>query len=200
MTKQNKKTLQTIAKKTMTKRAVTKAQPTKTEKAPEKTVDFKTALHDTGDLRRALRLTKKQRAEYLHRLMATHKSDLLEIATRLGVGMLAPDNNPLKSDIAKIKTIGGNSKPADMTTARMVYATALAYLNRDSDAGFSRVFPTGLFLENGILQRLFNAGLIKSAGGENEKQSFTFTEKAKNIITDSGLLKLEKQAIERGLI
>lgn len=199
MTKQNKKTIKTKTLQTTAKKT---AQPTKTEKAPaeQKTVDFKTALHDTGDLQRALRLTKKQRAEYLQKLMTAHKNDLMQIAQRLGIGTLAPDNNPLKSDIAKIKTISGNSKPADMTTARMVYATAIAYLNRDSDTGFARVFPTGLFLENGILQRLYNAGIIKSNGGENEKQTFTFTERAKNIITDAGLLKLEKTAIDGGLL
>jgi len=197
MKKENKKTIKTIKTKTAQPKA---GKPTEKAPAEKKTVDFKTALKDTGDIRQALRLSRQQRRAYLEKLMTAHKSDLMQIAQRLGVGTLAPDNNPLKSDIAKIKTIQGNSKPADMMTARMVYATAIAYLNRDSDAGFARVFPTGLFLENGILQRLFNAGLIKSNGGENEKQTFTFTERAKNIITDAGLLKLEKQAIDGGLI
>ena len=200
MKKQNKKTLQTTAKK-QNKKAVANIQPTKTEKAPaQKAVDFKTALRDTGDLQKALKLSKKQRAEYLQKLMETSKAELESISQRLGVGKCS-DLNPLKADYTKIETIRGNNKGyTHSITARMVYGLILCYLNRDTDSGFSRIFPTGLYLDKGLLNRLYNSDYIKSKGGENEKQTFTFTDKCKHIITDKQLLNLEKTAIEGGLL
>ena len=61
MKKETKKTLKTIKTKTAQQKA---GKPTEKAPAEKKTVDFKTALHDTGDLRQALRLSKAQRAEY----------------------------------------------------------------------------------------------------------------------------------------
>lgn len=187
--KQNKKTLQTVAKKTVKKETA----PAEEKKA----VDFKTMMHSNPeDIKTALRLTREQRKAYLKSIMANYGEELRAIAERLGVGTVS-ELNPLKGDYTKIETIKGNNKGiVQSPTARMVYGLILCYLNRETDKSFARIFPTGLYLDKGLLNRLYNAEMIKSNSGEQEKQTFLFTDKCNYILKDSALLKLEQKMID----
>ena len=184
MTKQNKKTIKTQTKKQNKKTLQTIA---KKETAP---------AEDPEDIKKALRLTREQRRAYLKSIMADYGEELRAIAERLGVGTVS-ELNPLKGDYTKIETIKGNNKGINHSiTARMVYGLILCYLNRETDKSFARVFPTGLYMDKGLLNRLYNAEYIKSNGGEQEKQTFTFTDRCNYILKDSGLLKLEQKMID----
>ena len=109
---------------------------------------------------------------------------------------------PLKSDLAKIKTIlPFENKTRDVLSPRMITALCIAFLNRDDDAGFSRIFPCGLFLENGCLTDLLTGGFIKSKAGENEKQAFSFCmDKIGGLFKSSEYLAIEKKAIDSGIV
>lgn len=109
---------------------------------------------------------------------------------------------PLKSDLAKLATITPfENKKRDTLSPRMATALIIAFLNRDSDSGFSRVFPSGLFLENGCLTDLLTGGYIKSEKGENEKQSFIFNfQKIGGLFKDSVFLALEKKMVDSDIL
>lgn len=203
---QSKKALQTIAKKPNQKAE---------KKQEQKTMDFKIALKESGDIAKALKITREQRRAYAKQFFTMENIQALyNIASRLGtVGTfgrtgkpytaeLLASNNPVKTDLAKINTIDTpfNNKPRYNLTARQIFAILTAYLLRDSDSGFSRILPTGLFLENGVLRDLITSGYLTNQGGENTSQRFGFTDKLKHILTDKETLSLENKLAEGGLI
>jgi len=188
-------------KKQNTKKAVIKKAPIKKaeKQAPEK-ADFKIILKDTGDIKKALLKTKKERADYKRRLFGADTLAVIEsLANKYGYSGRAYDikaSFPCKSDIAKIETISPfTNKSRDTLSPRMVAGLLMAYLLRDTEKGFFRVFPNGLFLENGILKDLLTGGFLKSEKGENEKQFFTFT----NKIPDGLFKNTEIANLEKGL-
>lgn len=208
----------------MTKKQIKKTQSTKqaknTKKAVEKkteqkAVDFKIALKESGDIKKALKMTREQRRAYAKQFFTMENTQALyNIASRLGTigtfgrtgkpytAELLASNNPVKTDLQKINTIDTpfNNKPRYNLTARQIFAILTAYLLRDSDDGFNRILPTGLFLENGVLRDLITSGYLKNAGGKDTEQKFLFTEKLKHILTDKETLSLENKLAEGGLI
>ena len=145
-------------KKQNTKKAVIKKAPIKKAdtQAPEKK-DFKILLKDTGDIKQALLKTKKERADYKKRLFGADTLATIEsLANKYGYSGRAYDikaSFPCKSELAKISTITPfENKNRDTLSPRMVAGLLMAYLLRDTEKGFFRVFPNGLFLENGILK------------------------------------------------
>ena len=169
-------------------------------------VDFKIALKENpDDIKKALKKSRQARLAYADRLFtAENKKTISDIATRLGAGCKSYDVDasfPCKVDLAKLKTIESfKNKKRENTTCRMVAGLLIGYLLRDSESGFGRVFPNGLFLENGVLTDLMTADLIKSESGENEKQRFLFTKKADYILKDKAVASLETALATADLI
>lgn len=194
------KTIKTI-KKQNTKKAVIKKADTQ---APKK--DFKIILKESGDIKKALKDTKAMRADYKKRLFGADTLATIEsLANKYGYSGRAYDikaSFPCKSDIAKIETIRPfTNKSRDTLSPRMVAGLVMAYLLRDTEKGFLRVFPNGLFLENGILKDLLTGGFVKSEKGENEKQAFSFTDKIPDgLFKNKDLLTLEKSLAGADLI
>ena len=137
---------------------------------------IESALRKTRDLRRAF-LTE---SVFLRRDFG---DALTRLATRFGASYKGGAYDfrasyPLKSDLARLATIRPfANKTRDHLTPRMIAALALAYLNRDRDDGFARVFANGLFLENGALTDLLTGGFIKDDGGDGARQRFAFDKK-----------------------
>lgn len=219
MTKQNKKTLTkkaTATKKTIDKKVDKKTIANDCKKAPEqKAVDFKTEYKKSGDVMQALRLTREQRRAYAKQFFSMDNiTALYNIASRLGtVGTfgrtgkpytaeLLASNNPVKTDLAKINTIDTpfNNKPRYNLTARQIFAILTAYFLRDEEKSFSRILPTGIFLENGVLRDLITSGYLTNQGGENTAQRFGFTDKLNFIFNDKMTKTLEDTLAEGGLI
>lgn len=184
-------------KMTNTKKATTKKENKKA--AAEKVKSFLEYTQDGKTTQEALNLTRMIREKF--RQEAYMKGDnatmIQAIANRWGYSRTQYDflaSFPLKSDIAKIRTIAPfENKTRETLTARMAAAIVIAYLNRETDDTFYRVFPSGLFLENGCLTDLITGGYIKHKDGEEEKQSFSFAmEKIKNIIQSKEYKALEK--------
>jgi len=195
MTKQNKKTTET------------KKQ---NKKETAKKENIKTFLEYTasGDsIIIALNKTKTARRIFLEKHYKT--TDFIKavesLANKYGYSRNRYDflaSYPLKSDLAKIRTIAPfKDKQRETTTPRMITALVIAYLNRESDNGFNRIFPSGLFLENGCLTDLLTAGLIKTEKGENEQQSFLFVkDKFQSLFKDKTLATLENTLANAGTI
>lgn len=100
---------------------------------------------------------------------------------------------PLKAELDKIRTIAPfENKTRDTLSPRMVAALVIAYLNRDTDDTFARVFPCGLFLENGCLTDLLTGGYIATKTGAEEKQTFNFTKKASFLFNTKEYRTLEQ--------
>lgn len=198
--KNTKKAIKT--KKADIKKATIKKADTQ---APEKKT-FKVILKESGDIKKALKDTKKERADYKKRLFGADTLATIEsLANKYGYSGRAYDikaSFPCKSDIAKIETIAPfTNKSRDTLSPRMVAGLLMAYLLRDTDKGFLRVFPNGLFLENGILKDLLTGGFVKSEKGENEKQAFSFTNKIPDgLFKNKDLLTLEKSLAGADLI
>lgn len=197
MTKQNKKTIKT-------KQAPKQAKNTKQASKPE-SVSFAIALKNSpDDIRGALKKSKAQRKEYHKKLFAPDTLAKIEsIANRLGQGGKAYDikaSFPCKTDLAKIQTITPfENKNRTQASPRMIASLLIAFLNRE-DGGFNRIFPSGLFIENGALKDLLTGGFIQSKGGIEEKQAFTFGKQSAWIFKDKEVLTLEKALIEGGLL
>lgn len=195
MTKQNKKT---TATKKENKKATAKKEKQKT---------FLEYTQGGDSILQALRKTATARRIFLE--ANYKKADFIKavesLANKYGYSKQHYDflaSYPLKSDLAKIRTIAPfKDKKRDTTTPRMITALVIAYLNRESDNGFCRVFPSGLFLENGCLTDLLTAGLIKAEKGENEQQAFLFVkDKLQQLFNDKTLLSLESTLAEAGTI
>lgn len=184
----------------------TKKQNTKaTKKESKKTFleytkagdSIKTALHKTATARHVFLEKHYKASEFIKAVES--------LANKYGYSKQKYDflaSYPLKSDLAKIHTIAPfENKKRELATPRMITALVIAYLNRDTDAGFSRIFPSGLFLENGCLTDLLTAGLIKAEKGENEQQAFLFVkDKMQQLFNDKTLLSLESTLAEQGTI
>lgn len=203
MTKQIKKT--NTNKKT--NKAQTKGKQTQKGQAPKQAPEsFAVALKQTaGDTKKALSLTKAQRKEYANRLFSKPILCLLEnIANRKGQGGKAYSitaSFPCKSDLAKLDTIRVfDTKARHNITPRQITALVIAYLMRDSDTGFSRIFPNGLFLENGCLKDLLTGGFITDKGGQGVDQRFGFVDSLKWIFEDPQIQSLEHDLINEDLI
>lgn len=201
MTKQNKKIIKTIK----TKQAP-KGKQAKKEQAPKQAPEsFAIALkQSSGDIMQALKQSKQARKEYHKKLFAPDTLKAIEsIANRLGQGGKGYDiqaSFPCKTDLAKIKTITPfENKSRTQASPRMIASLLIAYLNRE-DGGFNRIFPNGLFIENGALKDLLTGGFIQSKGGENERQRFTFGKQSDWLFNDKGVLALENTLIEGGLL
>lgn len=190
----------------------TKKQNTqKTKKAtPAKKETQKSFLEytqDGDDIKTALKKTKAFRRIFLNKHYT--QKDFCDIMGRLankyGYSKKTYDflaSYPLKSDLAKIATITPfENKKRDTLTPRMATALFIAFLNREDDKGFHRVFPSGLFLENGCLTDLLTGGWIATDTSEEEKQAFTFNfQKIGGMFKDSAFLDLEKKMIEESII
>lgn len=155
----------------------------------------------------ALKKTKATRHVFLkkHYTNPEFVKEMGTLANKYGYSKKAYDfmaSYPLKDDLAKIKTITPfENKKRDTLSPRMATALFIAFLNRDDDATFSRVFPSGLFLENGCLTDLLTGGFIQSKQGENEKQTFVFNmKKIGGLFKASQFLKLEKAMAESNAI
>lgn len=109
---------------------------------------------------------------------------------------------PLKADLRKIATIRPfEDKKRDSLSPRMACGLLIAYFNRESNDSFNRVFPCGLFLENGILTDLMTGGFITAKAGEEEKQTFAFNfQKIGGLFKDKGTLALENKLAEADII
>ena len=177
-----------------------------TKKQNKKQNEQKTFLEYTkaGDeIKTALQKTKVLRRIFLNQnyIQSECLPDFDGLANKYGYSKKAYTilaSYPLKSDLRKIDTIKPfTDKTRNILRPRMVVGLLIAYFNRESDSGFSRVFPSGLFLENGCLTDLITGGFIQSKQGENEKQSFTFNyKKIGGLFKDSQFLKLEKAMAE----
>lgn len=187
MTKQNKKA-------TATKKQNKKTVPAKKE--------AKTFLEYTADgktIHEALTLTKAIRQKFLAEVyqQGANAEAINSIANKYGYSKSNFDllaSFPLKAELRKIDTIRPfTNKTRETLTPRMVAALVIAYLNREADDSFARVFPAGLFLENGCLTDLLTGGYITSKGGESEAQSFKFNlDKIKGLFTCKEYKALEK--------
>jgi len=159
--------------------------------------EIKTALQKTRVLRRIFLNQNYIQSECL--------PDFDGLANRYGYSkkdytILA--SYPLKSDLRKIDTIKPfTDKTRNTLTPRMVVGLLIAYFNRESDEGFSRVFPCGLFLENGVLTDLLTGGYIHATTGEQEKQKFCFDfAKIGGLFTDKATLSLEAKLIRADIV
>jgi len=115
------------------------------------------------DLKESLRLTRELRSKLNLDILNRRIPELVKIANRLGEASTEyeMDSYPLKSELGKVSLIGSEwSKGADRVSPRVVVGLMLAWLFRSNDNGFSRVFPNGLFLENGVLSRMSELGLV----------------------------------------
>lgn len=204
MTKQNKK--QNTKK--ATAQRTTKAQATPTTPKTDDGNAFRVALRENADdIKKALRLTKAQRKAYAQRLFDKETlATLSDIATRRGSATARAfdisASFPIKSDIAKLDKIKVfENKPRENLTPRAVVALVVAYILRDTENGFSRIFPTGLFIENGCLRDLTTAGFITADDGDAMTQRFTFSDKVrKSLFTDKAILSLENTLADGGLV
>lgn len=189
-------------KKQNTKKQVKKATPAKKE--VKKTFLEYTQAGDT--ILTALRKTATARKLFLAETY--QRGDVAEaintIANKYGYSKKAYDylaSYPLKAEISKLNTIRPfENKTRETLTPRMVAALVVAYLNRDEDGIFSRVFPCGLFLENGCLTDLLTGGFITAKAGEEEKQSFTITKKASFLFNTKEYKTLEDAMTNAGKI
>lgn len=198
-----KKQIKTIK----TKKAVAKKENKKAVATDKKAVqiDFKVALKESNEnILQALKKSKQARKDYASRLFTIeNKKAISDIASRLGAaGAYDIDASfPCKTDLAKIKTVESfTNKTRQNITARMIAGLLIAYLLRDSDSGFNRIFCNGLFLENGLLKDLCTAKLIKSESGENENQKFSFTDACNFLFKDKAVALLENKLIANDLI
>lgn len=189
-----------------TKKATAKKQ---NKKATAKKEVLKTFLEYTNDgktIHDALLLTRATRQKFLAETYerGDFANAINTLANKYGYSKKQYDylaSYPLKADIDKIQTIAPfENKTRETLTPRMVAALVVAYLNRDEDGIFSRVFPCGLFLENGCLTDLLTGGFIKSNAGEEEKQSFAITEKASFLFNTKEYKTLEDAMTNAGKI
>lgn len=189
----------------------TKKQNTKnTKKAIPAKKQEKTFLEYTqgGDsIKQALKKTQALRRVFLVKNYKSpdFKKAMEDLASKWGLSKTKYDfdaSYPLKSDLAKIRTIAPfENKTRENLSPRMAVALAIAYLNRDTDDAFSRVFPSGLFLENGCLQDLLTGGYIQAKTGTEEKQSFVFNlKKIGGLFQDKKLLAIEKAYMDASII
>lgn len=204
--KQNKKIIANDCKKAKKESPKAQAKPTTTPTDDGNA--FRVALRENADdIKKALRLTKAQRKAYAQRLFDKDTlATLSEIATRRGSATARAfdisASFPIKSDIAKLDKIRAfETKPRENLTPRAVVALVVAYILRDTENGFSRVFPTGLFIENGCLRDLTTAGFITADDGDAITQRFTFSDKVrKSLFTDKAVLTLENTLADGGLV
>ena len=177
----------------------------KKEQSKQKT--FLELIKDGKSTAEALAQTKAARSLLLQKnfYAGDYAQTITALAVKYGYSKQKYDylaSYPLKSDIAKIKTIEPFAdKERNTLTPRMITALILAYLNRDDDKGFSRIFPNGLFLENGCLTDLLTGGFIKSEKGTGEQQKFAFClAKIGTLFMDKNVRTLEKQLADNGII
>lgn len=196
MTKQNKKT-------TATKKATAKKEKATAKKENKTFLEY---TNDGKSIHEALILTKATRQSFLAETY--QRGDFAvaidTIANKYGYSKKKYEylaSYPLKAGIDKIQTIRPfENKTRETLTPRMVAALVVAYLNRDEDGIFSRVFPCGLFLENGCLTDLLTGGFITSKEGEEEKQTFAITKKAAFLFTSKEYKALETAMTNAGKI
>ena len=188
----------------------TKKQNTQKKTIPAKKEKIKTFLEYTQDGNTILQALKRTQASRRVFLVKNYKNPdfkkaMEDIASKWGLSKTRYDfdaSYPLKSDLAKIRTIAPfENKTRENLSPRMAVALAIAYLNRDTDDAFSRVFPSGLFLENGCLQDLLTGGYIQAKTGTEEKQSFVFNlKKIGGLFQDKKLLAIEKAYTDASII
>lgn len=183
----------------------TKKATTKKEQSKQKT--FLELIKDGKSTAEALAQTKAARTLLLQKnfYAGEYAQTISALANKYGYSKKSYDylaSYPLKSDIKKIETIAPfKDKERNILTPRMITALILAYLNRDDDKGFTRIFPNGLFLENGCLTDLLTGGFIKSEKGTAEQQKFTFClAKIGTLFLDKNVKQLEKQLADNGVI
>ena len=181
-----------------------------TKKQNKKQNEQKTFLEYTkaGDeIKTALAKTRVLRRIFLNQnyIQSDCLADFDGLANRYGYSKKAYTilaSYPLKSDLRKIDTIKPfTDKTRNILTPRMVVGLLIAYFNRESEDGFSRVFPCGLFLENGVLTDLLTGGFITAKAGEEEKQTFAFNfQKIGGLFKDKATLALENKLAEADII
>lgn len=183
----------------------TKKQTTKKEQSKQKT--FLELIKDGKSTAEALAQTKAARTLLLQKnfYAGDYAETISALANKYGYSKKKYEylaSYPLKSDIAKIETIAPfKDKQRETLTPRMAAALVIAYLNRETDAGFSRIFPNGLFLENGCLTDLLTAGYITSEKGTAEKQAFIFNlKKIGGLFNNPTLKELEKKMAQADII
>lgn len=180
---------------------------TKTTKKQNKQKTFLQYIKDGKTTAEALSLTKATRALFLQKnfYAGEYAETINGLANKYGYSKKKYDylaSYPLKADIAKIETIAPfKDKQRETLTPRMAAALVIAYLNRETDAGFSRIFPNGLFLENGCLTDLLTGDYIKSEKGTGENQQFSFNlKKIGGLFKNATIQDLEKKMANKGII
>ena len=193
-----------------TRTKATKAQATKTATAQPRNADaFKIAVRESnGNTAQALRLTRTQRKAYAQQIFtADNMRALSDIAERLGESTGRAFNItasfPIKSDIAKLQKITAFEKNGRNTLSpRQIVALVVAYILRDNADGFGRVFPCGLFIENGCLRDMITAGFLTADdNADATAQRFIFTDRIKKLLfSDKSVLSLESRLADADLI
>lgn len=188
----------------MTKKQNKKQNEQKTQNEKKTFLEYTKAGED---IKSALNKTKVLRRIFLNQnyIQSELAPAFNTLANKYGYSKKAYDMNasyPLKADLRKIATIRPfEDKKRDSLSPRMACGLLIAYFNRESNDSFNRVFPCGLFLENGVLTDLLTGGYITAKAGEEEKQVFTFNfQKIGGLFTDKSTLALENKLAEADII
>ena len=130
------------------------------------------------DIKESLRLTRELRSKLNTGILSKYIPELVKLGNRLGETSeeYSLKSYPLKSELDKVSLIGSEwDKYVGRVSPRVIVGLALAWLFRSNDSGFSRIFPNGLFLENGVLSRMAGLGLVvpqSAKSGLNQEFKF----------------------------